>query len=199
MNSSETADLGTMMRSARAALSAALPLDEVAHCERTAATARELAGRFGLDEEKAEFAGLVHDIARALAPEELLAVARRYGIPVSDVDRGRPYLLHAEVGAKLLAETLQVDDPEVLDAVASHTFGRVGMGPLEKVVYLADTIEPDREFAGVGEIRQAARRDLDEAMSRAYRQAICHLTDKRRPLHPRTVEVWNWLCRKAAG
>lgn len=192
-------EVGRLMVSAREALAAALSPEDVAHCERAAATARGLAERFGVDEERAEFAGLVHDIARALAPEELLAVARRYDIPVSDVDRGRPYLLHAEVGARLVGETLGVTDEEVLSAVASHTFGRVGMDDLEKIVYLADTIEPGREFAGVGEIRQAAKRSLDEAMSRAYRHAICHLTEKGRPLHPRTVEVWNWLCRRAAG
>lgn len=178
---------------ARQALAAALSQEEVAHCERTAATARDLAQAHGLDEDKAEFAGLVHDIARALSKEELLAVARRYEIPVSNVDRARPYLLHAQVGAHLLPETLGVDDPEVIDAVASHTFGRVGMTDLDKVIYLADTIEPSRGFAGVDELRATARRDLDEAMRVAYRLAINHLTEKGRPLHPRTVEVWNWL------
>lgn len=192
-------DHGDLMTAAREALAAALEPEEVTHCERTAASARALAERFGLDADKAELAGLVHDIARALSPEEMLAVARRYDIPVSDVDRGRPYLLHAEVGARLLGETLKVDDPEIVSAVASHTFGRVGMRDLEKVIYLADTIEPSRTFEGVGRLRQLAMRDLDAAMMQAYRLAICHLTEKGRPLHPRTVEVWNWLCRQAAG
>ena len=188
-----------MIGAAHEALAAALSESEVEHCHRTSATARALALRFGLDAQKAEYAGLVHDIARALSANELLAVARRYTIPVSNVDRARPYLLHAEVGARLLTETLSVTDAEIVQAVASHTFGRVGMSDLEKVVYLADTIEPSRSFEGVDDVREAAEGDLDAAMRMAYRLAICVLTEKGRPLHPRTVEVWNWLCLAENG
>jgi len=184
---------------AREAIGVALSPKEVRHCERTAAAAREIADRFELDADKAEFAGLLHDVARALSDTELLAVARRYDIPVSNVDRVRPYLLHAEVGARLLKETLGVDDPDVLAAVASHTFGRVEMSALEKVIYLADTIEPARSFPGVDRIRDAVERDLNDAMRVAYRVVICHLTERGRALHPRTVEVWNWLCLEERG
>lgn len=189
----------TTLEEAHAALAAALEPKEVRHCERTADTARTLAERFGLDAKKAEFAGMLHDVARALSDTELLAVARRYDIPVSNVDRVRPYLLHAEVGARLLAETMGIEDEEVLSAVASHTFGRVGMTELEKVIYLADTIEPARSFPGVERVRGAAERGLDDAMRVAYRVVICHLTERGRPLHPRTVEVWNWLCLAVEG
>jgi predicted HD superfamily hydrolase involved in NAD metabolism len=184
---------------AREVLAGAMSPEELRHCERTSETARELAVRFGEDVERATYAGLVHDIARAMRDSELLAVARRYDIPVSNVDRMRPYLLHAEVGAHLVCETLDVDDPIVLSAVASHTFGRVGMTDLEKIIYLADTIEPARDYPGVEELRDAAGRDLDEAMRASYRRAICHLTERGKPLHPRTVDVWNWLCLETGG
>lgn len=202
MTADEVADPRMVIRTledARAALAAALSPKEVKHCERAATTAKKLAERFGVDAERAEFAGLLHDVARALSDAELLAVARRYDIEVSNVDRSRPYLLHAEVGAKLLEETMGVTDPYVLAAVASHTFGRVGMSDLEKVIYLADTIEPARRFPGVDRVREAAQKSLDGAMRLAYRVVICHLTERGRPLHPRTVEVWNWLCLEASG
>jgi predicted HD superfamily hydrolase involved in NAD metabolism len=181
---------------AREALARAMSPEEVEHCERTSATATELARRFGGDVEKATYAGLVHDIARAMSDDDLLVAARRYSIPVTNVDRMRPYLLHAEVGAHLVTEILGVDDPEVTAAVASHTFGRVGMSDLEKIVYLADTVEPARDYAGIERLREAAERDLNEAMVASYERTICHLAERGRPLHPRTVDVWNWLCRR---
>ncbi len=166
------------------------------HFLRTAGTAAELAERFGVDVERARLAGLLHDYARAVPRGELIDRAKAYGIEVGDVERQFPYLLHAELGARLAQEELGLDDEAVVDAIRYHTVGRVGMSDLEKIVYLADMIEPARDFEGVEDIREAARRDLDEAFRLGYRLSLEHLVRAGKLIHPDTVEVWNWLHAK---
>lgn len=177
-----------------ARLAECLAPEDWQHSLRTAATAVELATRFGSDMCKARTAGLLHDYARCVRRAELPAVADRLGITVDEIELQSPYLLHAEVGARLAAEELGIDDEEILAAVASHTIGRPGMSDLEKIIYLADMIEPARAFEGVDEVREAATRDLDEAFRLGYQLSLEHLVTVGKPIHPRTVAVWNWLC-----
>ncbi|RJQ51773.1 MAG: HD domain-containing protein [Actinobacteria bacterium] len=163
------------------------------HFLRTASTAAHLAESAGLDVEKARLAGLLHDYARSEPRERLVEMAEERGIAVNEVERQTPYLLHGPVGASLVEEELNVHDEELLQAIRYHTIGRPGMSPLEKIVYLADMIEPARSFPGVEEIRAAAARSLDEAFKLAYRRSLEHLLESGKPLHPATVDVWNWL------
>lgn len=166
------------------------------HSLRTAATAASLAERFGVDVEKARVAALLHDYARSIPKSELADVAARLGIEVGEVEDQFPYLLHAEVGARLVADELGVENEEVLAAIAGHTVGRPGMSDLEKIVYLADMIEPERTFEGVDEMRAEAKRDLDAAFRLGYSLSLQHLVAAGKLIHPRTVAVWNWLNRK---
>ncbi len=166
------------------------------HFLRTAATAARLAERFGVDVEKARLAGLLHDYARSIGREDLVKRALEYGIEVGPVERRFPYLLHAQVGARLAEDELGVDDEKVLDAIRYHTLGRVGMSDLEKIVYLSDMIEPERRFEGVESIREAAESDLDRAFRLGYRLSLEHLVASGKLIHPATVEVWNWLHEK---
>jgi len=183
-------------RLSEAALRKRLDERDWQHSLQVSKVAAELAGRFGADTEKAEIAGLLHDYARGIRKGELADVAANLGIEVDDVSRQFPYLLHAEVGAKLAASELGIDDEDVLAAIANHTVGRPHMSRLEKIVYLADMIEPDRTFSGVDELRALATRDLDAAFRLGYAQSLAHLVEAGKLIHPRTVEVWNWLNRK---
>ncbi len=182
---------------ARAALAERLGPASLAHCERVAETAARLAGRFGLDEADARLAGLLHDWEREAEDEDLLAKARSYGILVSEVDEAVPYLLHADVAAREVAEVFPALGEDVVEAVGTHTVGSPTMGPLAKLVYVADMIEPARGFEGVEPLRRQAERavrsGLDELFGRAYRHTLLHLVTAGRPIHPRSVETWNRL------
>ncbi|MEW6545331.1 MAG: bis(5'-nucleosyl)-tetraphosphatase (symmetrical) YqeK [Bacillota bacterium] len=170
-----------------------LPAHRWAHSLGTATVARELAPRLGADPAKAWIAGLVHDIARDLPAGELLSLAGCFGILVDTVEREAPELLHGPVGAELARRELGVDDPEILDAVARHTVGGAGLRPLSLLLYLADFIEPNRDFPGVEEVRQTARRDPELAALWTMEKTLTYLFREGLPAHPATLEGRNFL------
>jgi predicted HD superfamily hydrolase involved in NAD metabolism len=179
-----------MLTRARALARAHLGEESYAHCERVAATAKLLAERHGVDPDQAELAGLLHDFSRDEDEEDLLDGADSMGLTVLPVERENPYLLHARVGAARLAAGMP-DLPEpVRSAVAAHTVGAVPMSALDKVIYLADMIEPARVYDGVESLRVSCERDsLDECFRRAYARSVEHVRAGGRPLHPLTADV----------
>lgn len=130
-----------------------------AHSIEVMKEAGRLARRFGADPEKAELAGLLHDITKECGPKEQLQLCEKFGITVSESERAIPKILHAVTGAAVLERELGITDPEILDAVRYHTTGREGMGLLEKIIYIADCVEPTRNYYGVQKIRAALKRD----------------------------------------
>ncbi len=179
---------------ARAALRERLGDSALAHSEAVATTAARLASAYGVDPELASLSGLLHDWCKETGHDDLLAAAARHGIAITPVDEIRPYLLHGPVGAEELAASYPGLDPEIVHAVRVHTFGAEEMSDLDRVVYVADMIEPARDYQGVGELRESVGTvELPELMRRAYARSIMHLVRKRRPLHPRTLAVWNSL------
>jgi predicted HD superfamily hydrolase involved in NAD metabolism len=175
---------------ARGAVRARLHAQAAAHCERTAATARELAGRFGVDEDAAELAGLLHDWSREEPDAALLAYADTHGLSVLDEERRHPYLLHSRVAAEQLREDFLGIGLDVLSAVAAHTVGVVPMTALDKVVYIADAIEPERDYPGVERIREtAASCSLDSVFADAYASSVAFVLKKGGVLHPMTALV----------
>lgn len=131
------------------------------HSLGVAEEAAQLAEIHGANREKAIYAGLAHDIAKCCTREELNEMVLRFGLPTRYLDN--PALAHAKVGAALLREELGVEDEEVLAAVASHTTGRPDMSLLEEILYVADAIEPNRQYDGLEALRALAREDLDRA------------------------------------
>ena len=116
------------------------------HSIQVANTAREMAARYGFDEERAYLTGLLHDYAKGISGQELIDLAEDYGIELDPIDREVPDLLHGPVGACLLADELDIDDQELLHAVSAHTLGCLDMNDLDKIIYLADMIEPGRDY-----------------------------------------------------
>jgi len=164
------------------------------HILRVEAMARQLAKDHGLDQERAAWAGLLHDLAKCFQPAQLLAMARAEGLPLDPVDQANPHLLHAEVGAIVARDRFGVQDRQVLAAIANHTLGRPGMDALSCVVFLADSLEPGRgESAQLQQLRQLSRRDLVAAVAQTCDESIRHLLDKHRLIHPRTVLTRNWF------
>jgi len=156
-------------------------------------TAVKLARVYGEDENKAEIAGLLHDCAREIRGEELFELCGKYHIPVDDVSRAQPELLHGPVGAKLAEEVFGIKDADILNAICYHTTGRMNMSMLEKIIYIADIIEPLRSFEGVEELRKEAVVDINRAVLLALDGSIRYVLSKGAMLHVDTVNSRNYL------
>lgn len=131
-----------------------------AHSVRVARYAELLARRHGVDPRKARVAGMLHDLARLYSAERLLAESAARGLPIGAREREHPTLLHAALGAALAREKFGVEDPEILSAIEKHTLGADEMSPLDCVIYLADSLEPNRKFVERAHLWDRAQNDL---------------------------------------
>ena len=161
------------------------------HAAGTADTAAELALRWGEDPEIARRAGILHDITKALGPREQLLICERYAVPLSPFQRENPKLLHAKTGAAVARAVFGEPEP-IVSAICWHTTGRAAMSTLEKILYIADYMEPTRDFPGVEQLREATRRDLDEAVWLGLDQSLSHLRELGRSVDPDSREAWSY-------
>jgi predicted HD superfamily hydrolase involved in NAD metabolism len=155
-------------------------------------TAISLARRYGVDEKKAELAAIFHDYAKFRPKDEMKEIIFSQGMP-KDLLEYNSELWHAPVGAYLAEAEAEISDKEVLDAIRFHTSGRRGMTKLEKVIYLADYIEPGRHFPGVEEVRNLAKINLEEALIKAVQNTIMFLMKRNQAIYPETFHTYNDL------
>lgn len=166
------------------------------HSLNVADMSKELAELYGADEEKAYFAGLVHDIAKELPRSAQSSLAARCRLNVSPVELGSPPLLHAIAGAQLLIERFGVDDKDVLLAVRYHTVAAGGMSKLSQIVYLADLTSIDRDYKDVKKMRKYVRTSLEKGMFEALRFALSDNAAKGSTIPVCTVEAYNEFAAK---
>lgn len=141
-------------------------------------TAQAMAMCFDEDIEKAGYAGMLHDCAKYLSDEEMLVECRKHHIVCSDTEKIRPSLLHAKLGVCYAKEFYGVEDDQVLSGIRWHTTGKPGMSNFEKIIFIADYIEPGRKMIpGMEEIRRAAFCNLDEAMFLILENTLSYLED----------------------
>lgn len=159
-------------------------------------TATRLAEHYGISIEKARIAALLHDCAKGLSSFLLLQRLEGSDIVIDDMERIITPILHGPAGAVVAREEFGVTDPEVLRAIRFHTTGAPDMTLLDKVIYLADYIEPNRKCPGMEELRQLAWIDLDQAVAMAAGRTIIYEVGRGGLIHPRTVETRNALLRK---
>ncbi|CAM4000287.1 bis(5'-nucleosyl)-tetraphosphatase (symmetrical) YqeK [Cohnella lubricantis] len=157
-------------------------------------TAVELADRFGGDRDKAWLAALLHDYTKAWPIEKMERIIREQGLPAELLEHDKE-LWHAHVGAWVVRQEHGIDDEEVLDAIRYHTSGRERMTKLDKIVCLADYMEPSREYPGVERIRELAKTNLDEALVAGFDSTITFLLSKGKVIFPLTVLSRNDLIR----
>jgi len=171
------------------------------HIEAVVAEARRLARLHGVDEERAVLAAWTHDIVRATDPEELLRLAHELGLNPNEVEEAAPVLLHGPVAARLLASRYGVEDEEVLAVARWHSTGQAGMSTLEKVLFLADKVEPGKAAgrADLEEVRRLAETDLDGAVLRYLDLQLVEAVGQGWPLHPDTVAARNELLLTRLG
>ena len=156
-------------------------------------TAAALAMRYGEDLEKAQLAGLLHDCAKCMDNDKLLAVCEKHHISITEVERRNPYLLHAKVGSYLAKKEYKVEDLEILNAILYHTTGHPGMTLLEKIIFTADYIEPGRKQApNLTEIRKMAFTDLDKAVKKILEDTLDYLKSGEGEMDPMTEETYQY-------
>jgi len=149
-------------------------------------TAREMARVFGVDEEKAALAGLLHDCAKCMPLDKMLKAAKHE--EVDSVMKESKALMHAVAGRCVAQDVFGVEDEAVLDAIRWHTTGRADMTALDKIIYLADMIEPNRKpYPGLESLRELCMKDLDRAMHTALQMSLRHVEEQGKTLHPDTM------------
>ncbi|MHA6484805.1 bis(5'-nucleosyl)-tetraphosphatase (symmetrical) YqeK [Paenibacillus sp. strain BS8-2] len=168
------------------------------HTEGVMATAIILANRYGEDPERAELAAILHDVAKYWAVDRQGEIIRVNGLPQEVLGYDKE-LWHAPVGAWVAEHEFGVTDDGVLDAIRYHTSGRRSMTMLDKVVWLADYIEPGRDFPGVDDIRALAEQSLDRAILAGLDGTIGFLIAKGKRIYPLTLEARNGLIEELSS
>lgn len=174
-------------------LEESIPSKRFKHSVAVYKTALELAEAHKLPVEKIAVAALLHDCGREVNSRESVEKARELGLDIDVIEMEQPILLHAKIGAYNAVHKYGVTDTEILDGILYHTTGAADMTVLAKVVYLADMLEPARDFPGIEELRKQALKDLDKAMLMAYANTIGYLLDGGLLIHPHCIEGYNQL------
>ena len=172
-----------------------LPRGLLAHIDRVVAEAMLLSEAHGVDPGRVALAAQGHDIARATPPTDLLALARDFGVEFGEIERAEPILLHGPVGAELLAREYGVVDDAAIAAARYHTTSFAHLGEIERIVFLADKLEPNklREDAALGRARELALHDLDAGMLAVLDWLAARAIERGWPLHPWLVTARNEL------
>lgn len=172
--------------------------NRVAHVLGCRQTAEELARIHGADPVDAQRAALLHDVTKALDGPLQLTLCREYGINLDDFSANNPKTLHALTGS-LVAERVFGENPAVVAAIRSHTTGKADMNTLEKIIYVADYMEPNRNFPGVEKLRQLAFSDIDAALKLGLEMTLEHLKRQGNEVSPESRNALAWLNRGVAG
>lgn len=160
-------------------------------------TAACLAMRYGADLTQALVAGLLHDCAKCIPNDKKLKLCRKNGIEVTPFEEKAPFLLHAKLGAWMAEHEYHVSDPAILSAIACHTTGKPDMSLLDKIVFIADYIEPGRNKApGLPEIRRLSFTDIDKALIRILSDTLDYLASSNDPIDPATQNVLDYYLRR---
>jgi nicotinate-nucleotide adenylyltransferase len=171
-----------------------LSLPRFLHSRQVAVMTADLCRIFDLDSRAGYLAGIVHDIGKQLAAEELITLAQTDRLPISALERKKPSLLHGRAGAALLKERYGIGDQAVLDAVRYHTTGSDDMGPLAKALYIADKIESSREGVepGLRDFRDyggTGERGLDRLFGKIFTETVAWLRSKEFDLSEGTLKL----------
>ena len=183
----------------RALLQESLAPKRFKHSVAVYETALELAKAHKLDKaatEKVAVSALLHDCGREVPTKASVAKMQELNMPVDVVEANQPILLHSKLGVYYAQKKYGVTDAEVLDGISYHTTGKANMSVLAMIVFLADMIEPGRDFPGVEELRKVARKDLEAAMLLAYSNTTKYLIEEGLLIHPNCIEGYNQLLLK---
>lgn len=165
------------------------------HSVNVSKMAKELAKIYNQDEEKAEIAGLLHDVAKELTNAELIGYAKKYKLEYKHIPQESINILHAEVGSKLAKEFMNIDK-EIEMAIFYHTVGNKNMNLLEKIVFIADKISEERDYTGVEKIRELARNNqIDKAIYMFLERWLVKIKEKGKIPNKNSLEMLEALAK----
>lgn len=164
------------------------------HSKGVADEAKRLAKISGIDKGKAYLAGLIHDCAKCISYDESVKLAKKYGCELDRMTLECPGVIHAPVGAVVAEHEYGITDREILDAIRRHTVAGMNMTLLDKIIYIADMTETNRDFEGVLKLRSLCDKDIDAAYCEALRRSVVYNIKKGNIVHPDTLYAWNEMC-----
>jgi len=175
---------------------AAVSQDRYEHSVRTAETAQKMCVLFGVDEKRGYLAGIGHDMCKDMDAALLVELASKDGRPFSALETKKPSLLHGRAAAVKMHDDFGIDDKEILQAVAYHTFGGVDLCPLAKILYAADKIEPGRDYVTDGYLKKLFAMDLDSLVYTVLKESIDYLREKGKSVAPESLLFLDSLRKK---
>jgi predicted HD superfamily hydrolase involved in NAD metabolism len=178
---------------ASALVEASLSRPRLHHSREVARLSSELCDRFHADEERGYIAGMAHDLARELDPAEIMLLAESDGLPMNDWERANPLLLHGRAAAAILSKHTGYADAEALQAIRDHVTGRGTMGTISKIVFVADFLEPTREFVSPEFRRRTLGLSLDEMTLAVLERKLHYVRAESREVAPAALALYEEL------
>lgn len=163
------------------------------HTLGVAYTAAALAMCYQVDIHKAQTAGLLHDCAKCLSDEKKLSICEKHNMHITEIEQRNPFLLHAKAGSFIAMKKFNIHDRDVINSILNHTTGRPEMSQLEKIIYIADYIEPGRRQApNLTEVRRLAFQDLDLALLKILSDTLEYLENNGTEIDPMTRKTYEY-------
>lgn len=175
-----------------------LKLKRIPHVQGTEKVACELAELYGENVDDARTAAILHDITKKLDMQQQLILCKKYGIMVDSLESSSEKLLHSKTGAYYSRDMFGISR-RVFEAIKWHTTGKAAMSLLEKIIYIADYIEPTRDFEGVDKLRELAYTDINLAMLLGLKMSVLELEERNVPVHHRTFEALEYYENLSSG
>lgn len=171
-----------------------LPKNRMIHSQGVADCAVKLSEIYGYDKNKAYLAGILHDCAKYLSQEQVDYYVNKYEIYLDEYEKDNLALSHSIIGSVLVRHEFLIEDIDIITAVRYHTTGKSNMDMLEKIIYIADLIEVNRNYPGVDELRDLVYEGkMDEALLKSFDNTIKLVIDRNQIIHPRTIEARNYI------
>lgn len=166
------------------------------HTLGVAYTAAALAMCYQVDVNQTLIAGLLHDCAKCISNEKKIEICRKHNIQITDIEMQNPFLLHAKVGSYIAKKKFHIYDEDILNAISNHTTGKPGMSQLEKIIYIADYIEPGRKQApNLTQVRRLAFKNLDAALLKILRDTLEYLQCSGISIDPMTQKTYDYYSK----
>lgn len=186
-------DIDSLIEEIRKYAKGAVSDSRYQHSVRVAETAMKLCEKFGLDGKIGYLAGISHDICKAMPDDLLISMSARDGLPFTELEAKKPALLHGRAAAVKLQEDFNLSEPDVIESVQNHTFGKIGMSDLSKIVFIADKIEPGRPQVDEAYLKKIKKLSLNELALFVLEDNIAYLEKKGKAVAPQSLELLDWL------
>ena len=180
-----------MLTEIKEKLKQTLPEKRYIHSLGVADEAKRLAEKYGADSGKAYLAGLLHDCAKGIPTSKQAAECDRRGVLIDEWTRKCPPVVHGFLGAEIAKTEYGITDEAVLNAIKYHTVGAANMTLLEKIIYIADMTEVNRDFPGVDVLREKVNESIDGAIKESIKQQLAFNMNKNVTIHPNMICLWN--------